>query len=409
MKIKTSLIAGLALCASPVFAEDVVRVSGWGGDNIVVVNTLLNEVLADELAEAGIRASYEPVEGDFAQNITNALSAGTAPDIFYVDSFWGYPLFASGRIATVSEANQAVADDIIPALNEAFTYNGDLKGIAKDFNTLAVQFNKDIFDDAGVDYLSSDDDWYDFRSKLQAIQAELDDVDGLCVVPDYARFAAFALATGWTPINEDGHTVLDDDFREAFEFYTSLVEEGAGVLAADIGQDWTGGCLGNEYTAVSIEGAWMVGFLRDQAPSMEYDTVHIPRHPGTGERGNLVFTVSWSVAADSDVSESAHKLVELLTSPKAQQWVLESGLALPSREALGDNAYFEQDDREAHMSRVVFEGASDGHVEPFAFGSYGESWKSIMDEALGAVLLDERTVDQAIAEAQASYDRLTGR
>ncbi len=409
MKTRTSLIACLALCATPVLAEDVVRVSGWGGDNIVVVNTLLNEVLADELAAAGIRASYEPVEGDFAQNITNALSAGTAPDIFYVDSFWGYPLFASGQVASVPASNQAVADAIIPTLNEAFTYNGELKGIAKDFNTLAVQYNLDIFDDAGVDYPSSDDDWHDFRAKLQAVQSELDDVYGLCVVPDYARFAAFALATGWTPINADGHTELDDSFREAFEFYTSLVDDGAGVLAADIGQGWTGGCLGSEYTAVSIEGAWMAGFLRDQAPSMVYDTVHIPRHPGTGERGNLVFTVSWSVAADSEVSESAHKLVELLTSEKAQQWVLESGLALPSREALADNAYFDQDSREARMSRVVFEGASDGHVEPFSFGSYGESWKAIVDEALGAVLLNERTVDEAIAEAQVAFDRLTGR
>lgn len=409
MKITTTLITALSLAATPVLANDVVRISGWGGNDLVVVNSLLNDVLADDIRAAGITVRYEPVEGDFAQYLTNALSAGTAADVFYVDSFWGAPLFRSGAIAPVSRANQAVADALIPTLNEAFMYNGQLMGLAKDFNTLALQFNKDIFDDAGVPYPTMDDNWHDFRSKLQAVSTNLGDVHGICVVPDYARFAAFALGTGWSPFNEQGHTVLDDRFREAFEFYTTLPDQGAGVMAADVGQGWMGGCFGDETTAVAIEGSWISGFLRDQAPSMQYGTVGIPVHPGTGERGNLIFTVSWSVANDSRVQDSAHKLIELLMSPKAQQWVLESGLALPSRESLGDNPYFNGTDQEAEISRVVFNGASDGYVEPFAFAQYGGDWKSIMDEALGAALLKERTIDDAIRHAQQQFDRLTGR
>ncbi|MCH8530312.1 MAG: extracellular solute-binding protein [Saccharospirillum sp.] len=408
---KTLLAAGIAMIAAslPTLANDVVRVSGWGGDNVVVVNTLINEVLVDELAAAGITVRYEPVEGDFAQILTNALSAGTAPDVFYVDSFWAYPVFQSGKIDPVSDDNMAIADELIPSLNEAFMHNGQLMGIAKDFNTLAVQYDLDVFDDAGVEPPNEDDDWNSFKSKLQQVQSNLDDVYGLCVVPDYARFAAFALATGWKPFNDEGHTLLDDRFREAFEFYVNLVDDGAAVLATDLGQGWTGGCFGNGDTAVAIEGAWMIGFLRDQAPNMYYSTTSIPKHPETGDRGNLVFTVSWSVATDSKVKDSAHTLVGLLTSPKAQQWVLESGLALPSLEALGDNAYFQEDNRESITSRVVFEGASNGQVEPFQFAQYGGDWKAIVDEALSAALLKERTIDDAIAFAQQRYDRLTGR
>ena len=410
MTIKTTFMtAAIALASTPTFANDVVRISGWGGDNIVVVNSLINEVLADDLKAAGITVEYEPVEGDFAQILTNALSAGTAPDAFYVDSFWAYPIFESGKIDPVPQENRDVADALLPALNQAFTYEGQLMGIAKDFNTLAVQYDLDIFDDAGVDYPDMDDDWNDFRTKLQQVQAELDDVYGICVVPDYARFAAFALATGWQPFNDQGHTVLDDRFREAFEFYVTLPDENAGVLATDLGQGWTGGCFGNGDTAVAMEGAWMIGFLRDQAPNKYYSTVGIPKHPETGERGNLVFTVAWGVAADSEVKESAHKVVELLTSEKAQQWVLESGLALPSREALADNDFFNGDSTAAITSRVVFEGASDGQVEPFQFGEYGGEWKAIMDEAFSAALLKERSIDEAIAHAQGQFDRLTGR
>lgn len=410
MKITKTLISlTLVVASAGAAANDVVRISGWGGDNVVVVNTLVKEVLAEELREAGITVEYEPVEGDFAQILTNALSAGTAPDAFYVDSFWAYPVFDSGKVDPVTDANQDVAKDLLPTLNKAFEHKGQLMGLAKDFNTLAIQYDIDIFDDAGVAYPDMDDDWYEFRDKLKQVQAELDDVYGICVVPDYARFAAFALSTGWTPFNEAGHTVLDDRFHEAFEFYVTLDDEGAGVLATDLGQGWTGGCFGNEDTAVAMEGAWMIGFLRDQAPNKLYSTVGTPKHPKTGERGNLVFTVSWSVAADSKVKDSAHKVVELLTSTKAQQWVLESGLALPSREALGDNAFLRGDSPEATTSRVVFDGANDGYVEPFQFGQYGGEWKAIMDEALSAALLKERSIDAAIAHAQEQFDRLTGR
>lgn len=407
MKTKIALAVSAALISSVAFSTDVVRLSGWGGNDVVVINGLLNDVLADDLKAANIRVQYEPVDGDFAQIITNALSAGTAPDVFYVDTFWAYPLFQSGKVAPVSAANQTIVNAVIPSLAQAFEYNGKSYGIAKDFNTLALQYNVDIFDDAGVDYPAATDDWAAFKGKLVAVQSELSDVYGICVVPDYARFAAFALGTGWKPFNEQGRTVLDANFRSAFQFYASLVDDGAGVLAADIGQGWTGGCMGEEQAAVSLEGAWMVGFLRDQAPNLVYDVTSVPVAPNTNKPGNLIFTVSWSVAEDSKVKTAAHKVVELLTSEKAQQWVLETGLAVPSREALADNAYLQGDSIEQRVNKVVFEGASLGYVEPFSFGQYGGSWKEIMDEALSSVLLKERSVDEAIIQAQARFDALT--
>ena len=87
MKIKTILTATAILASSVAHSDDIVRLSGWGGNDVVVINSLLNDVLADDLEKAGISVKYEPVDGDFAQILTNALSAGTAPDIFYIDTF----------------------------------------------------------------------------------------------------------------------------------------------------------------------------------------------------------------------------------------------------------------------------------------------------------------------------------
>lgn len=410
------LLIGLliALVAWPAAAQTTVRVSGWGGTDIAIVEELLERFVQPAVEPHGIRVVYEPIADAYDTYLINALSAGTAPDLFYVDIFWAESLMRTGQLAPLNDylAASSVlgADDIIPELLAAFTLDGKIYGIPKDFNTLALFFNKDLFDFAGVPYPDESDDWNSLADKLRRVAAISPDVYGLALAPEFARMGAFAYATGWRPFDENGHTdVLDPRFVEAFKWYTGLAADGSGVHPQDVGQGWGGGAMATEQVAAAVEGAWILGFLRDEAPNMEYDAVPLPRHPDTGQRGNLIFTVAWSINSASAVQDEAFLVLEALTSPEAQQWVLERGLALPSRAALIDNPYFAQPDREAQANLVVFRGASDGFVHPFKFLGYGGAWMEPINDALSAVLLGEQDADTALAEAQRRLDLLTGR
>lgn len=403
MKKTATLLAATSLLALSTAAQaETVRISGWGGTEVAIVNGLITDVLKDEIAAAGIEVVYEPVDGDFSQFILNGLSAGTAPDLFYTDIFWARSIFGAGQADPVTTDLSAFD----PNLVAAFTYDGQAMSIPKDFNTLALHFNKDIFDDAGVEYPTNDETWDTLQAKLVAVHEALPDVEGLCLVADYARFAEFALGTGWEPFGEDGKTVFDGDFKRAFGFYTGLVEAGAAVPAADVGQGWTGGCLVAELSAVAIEGAWIIGAIKDSAPNMNFGTVRLPKDPVTGGSGNLIFTVGWTVNAASAVKDSAHKLADLLTSEKAQQWVLEQGLALPSRSSMAQGEYLQGDAQEQITNRIVFEGLTDTNVEPYFFGDLGGAWMEPVNAALNAVMLGELDVDTAIAQAQSRLDEL---
>jgi multiple sugar transport system substrate-binding protein len=401
MKNVLALLACAFLSLS--LAQTTVRLAGFDGD-ANTINGLLEEIVNPALASENITAVFEPTP-DFQKALVNGLSAGTAADLFYVDVFWSDSIFNTGKAATLDVDTSA----FIPNLVSAFTVDGKVYGVAKDFNTLAIEYNKDIFDEAGVEYPSENDTWDTLKEKLVTIQSSLPDTYGVCVMPDFARFGAFAFASGWQPFDEMGHTKLDDNFRRAFEFYTGLVADGAGITHDKVGSPgWTGGCFKTDQVAVAIEGAWIGGFLRDQAPNLNYGTTFMPKDPVSGQRGNLMFTVSWTLNNDSPNKDAALKVLSALTSPEAQQWVLERGLAIPSRSALSDNAYFQQEGKEAELNRVVFQGASDGNVLPFKAGSYGDQWKKLIDEALNGVLSGERTVDEAINEAQLQLDSLTG-
>jgi len=376
------LIVSMLLIFSAVsMAETEVRIVGWGGTDQSIVEELINLFVVPELADKGIAAIYEPIVDDFQKNLINSLSAGTAGDLFYMDIFWAEYIIKAGQVEPLDDylAKSTVIskDDIIPSLLNAFSFDGKAYGIPKDFNSLALVYNK--FDG---------------------------EVTGLALAPEFARFGAFAYATGWEPFVDGKTNLMDPAFKEAFKWYTGLKEKGLGVMPADIGQGWGGGALSTEKVAAALEGAWILGFLRDEAPNLKYGATLLPKNPGTGQPGNLIYTVAWGINANSKNKDAAFEVMEALTSPAAQQWVLERGLAIPSRKALADNPYFEKDTPEARANKIVFDGASTGYVKPFKFKEYGDKWMSPINIALSEVMSGQKTVDEALELAQEQLDEL---
>ena len=152
--MKRFLVAGLALSLlGAASAQTTVRLAGFGGDNTAVVSNLLKEVVNPALEKDNIKAVYEGIEGDYNASLLNALSAGTAADLFYVDVNVSEPIFASGKVEPLDKYfSKADTAPFISSLIQSFTVNGKLYGIPKDFNTLAVVYNKDLFDEAKVPY-----------------------------------------------------------------------------------------------------------------------------------------------------------------------------------------------------------------------------------------------------------------
>jgi len=360
------LIVSMLLVFSAVsMAETEVRIVGWGGTDQSIVEELINKFVVPELADKGITAVYEPIVDDFQKNLINSLSAGTAGDLFYMDIFWAEYIIKAGQVEPLdnylAKSEVLNKDDIIPSLLDAFTFEGKVYGIPKDFNSLALVYNKDLFDIAYIQYPNENDTWDDLENKLAKVVEAFDgEVTGLALAPEFARFGAFAYAAGWEPFVDGKTNLMDPAFKEAFNWYTGLKEKGLGVMPADIGQGWGGGALTTEKVAAALEGAWILGFLRDNAPNLKYGATLLPKNPGTGQPGNFIYTVAWGINANSKNKDAAFKVMEALTSPAAQQWILERGLAIPSRKALADNPYFEKDTPEAQANKIVFLGASAG-------------------------------------------------
>ena len=91
---------------------------------------------------------YEPLQGDYNVQLTNRLSANTAGDVFYLPGETVQPFVATGRILPLNGLIDS--RPFLTSLNRTFTVNNRLYAIAKDFNTLALVYNRDLFEEARV-------------------------------------------------------------------------------------------------------------------------------------------------------------------------------------------------------------------------------------------------------------------
>lgn len=384
-----------------------VRIMGYGGQDPAVVVRLLDEVIGADLKAKGIELRYEPLEGDYNAMLYNALSAGTAGDIVYIPGETAPGIIATGKILPLD--GRIDPKPFIPSLIETFTVDGKLYGIAKDFNTLAMVYNKDLFDDAKVPYPDEKDTWQSLADKIRRVRKLGPEVYGAAFIADYARFGAFPFSAGWAPFDKKGSTnLLDPAFAEAARWYVGLVREGAAVQPQDLGQGWTGGALATEKVGIAFEGAWILGYLRNEAPNIEFGVAPMPIGP-SGKRGNFIYTVAYGINKDSKNIEAATEVLKALTGEKAQQFILEQGLALPSRSALADNPYLYRNTPESAANRVIFKGAADGHVRGYQFGKVGTDWFAPINAALAESMTGKADIDAALTRAQREIEALIDR
>lgn len=93
------------------------------------------------------------------------------------DCFLGYPSFQAPEngaaildLAPLLDANPSfTADDFYPPVLEPFTWRGQLWGLPAEVEPYVIEYNKDLFDDAGLDYPTSDWTTDEFLSLARAL------------------------------------------------------------------------------------------------------------------------------------------------------------------------------------------------------------------------------------------------
>jgi multiple sugar transport system substrate-binding protein len=375
-------------------APGVVQIQLMGWASSEAENDRLQEVVDTfnaQREDIQVQLSLVP---QYDERLQASLAGGSPPDVFYIDSF-RLPDLVRANALEPYEPHALDPDDFYPSLRAAFTWDDIFYCPPKDFSTLALQYNQDLFDAAGVDYPTADWTWEDLRAAAEQLTENTpDDVYGMVLPPDFARFIAFLYQAGGEVADEDfvEMRINSPQALEAINFYVDMVQDGYAAQAADLDSGWPGEAFGRQRAAMAIEGNWIVPFMSDQFPDVNYGIEELPAGPD--RQATMAFTVCYGVPANISLErqQAAFELVNYLTGPVGMEAWTDLGLAMPTRESL----------RAQWLEQFP-------ELEPFLAGAeYAEPWQFVpgfqdvldtinagLQQALAGIVLPEDVLMEA--------------
>jgi multiple sugar transport system substrate-binding protein len=307
------------------------QLMGWASSE--AENTRLQEVIDGfNQANADIQVTLNLVP-EYDTKLQTAIAGGTPPDVFYLDSFRVPDLVQANAVAPIGD-QMTDPDDFYPSLRDAFTLDGAFYCPPKDFSTLALQYNQDLFEAAGVALPTADWTWDDLRAAAEQLTDADAGVYGLVLPADFARWIVFLYQAGGSVTNDEltAMTINSPEAQQALDFYVGLVRDGFAAQPSDLDSGWPGEAFGKGRAAMTIEGNWIIPFLHDQFPDLKYGVVELPAGPAG--KATMAFTVCYAVPTNAAHMEESIKLVDYLTGPEGMKAWTDLGLAMPTRASL---------------------------------------------------------------------------
>jgi multiple sugar transport system substrate-binding protein len=361
-------------------------------DTIVAAFEEANPGITIEVATAPYADYFTLLEADFV--------GGDAPDVFEMnyESFVSYA--ANGVLLDLTEYVSADAP-YYPRALEAFQYDGMQYALPETFSTVLLIYNKDLFDQAGVEYPTPDWTWDDAIAAGEAITALEGDIWGLYSPIQFWEFYKKAGQNNCQFFNEDmtESTINSPECLQTLETMLRFLDndvmpdpiEEAGIANEEY---FINGQLG-----MVVTGIWMFGAFADVPFAWD-----VQLEPGMAQHGHHFFANGVAVAKDTAVPEAAAKWAEFLTASETAATVrVEAGWELP---ALNEPAYFEAylaKDNPANRA-AVFQ-ALESPVVPPVIERQSEMQDAI-NAALSAVAIGELEPGAALDMLKTELDTL---
>ncbi len=311
----------------------------------------VQDAAASWASSSGNKVTVTPAQ-DISQQLGQAFAGSNPPDVFYTDA---------ARFADYASVGALLPDgDKVPGANgfsqsprQTFTYQGKLYCIPKDFSTIAMEINTDLWNKAGLTTADVPTTWDQLTTVAQKLKAA--GVTPIAFGDTRDRIGAFMVEAGGWIVNADGTKATADSPQnlQALQYVQSLLKGGLAEYPKQLSAGWAGEAFGKGAAAITFEGNWIKGAMQSDYPNIKY-TVN-PMPTGPKGPGTLMFTQCWGISAKTKYQDQAIKFVEAMTAKDQQLSFAKAFGVMPSRQSAKDQytAQFPTD-------KAFIDGAANG-------------------------------------------------
>ena len=410
----TVLIASMLLsaCGSKATQGPVtISFMAWGApEELAVWQQIVDDFQA---ANPNIKVNVEVSDWDsYWTKLKTLLAANTPPDVFAMDAPLYLDYQSRGVLLNIQpyiDKSSGFLDGFYPVTLEAYKLPDGYYGLPRDFQTVVLYYNKDMFDAAGVAYPTSDWTYDDLRTAAKSLTIDKNGdgtVDQWGFSSDLWDMELFWSEAIWSwggeVINADHtQTLLGEPIaREAWQFMYDLMFIDMSMPDTNTSGQYGGDLFQAGIAAMTTIGHWAVpGYATVE---FKWDVAPMPISP-SGGRATSVNSAGFVVAKDSKNPDAAWEFIKYCLSQTGQTRLTELGLAIPVLESVANSPVFLEQTMVTINQQVFLDSLAFARMKP-VFKGYDE-WASTIGDGMAPIWLGEAdfnsTLDTVVPEADA--------
>jgi multiple sugar transport system substrate-binding protein len=287
----------------------------WG---LWETSTVFEEVLADfEAANPTIDVNYvQQRHPDYRERLQTAVASKNGPDLFRFHASWTPML--KDELATMPSSVMSASEyksTFYPVASEQLQVNGQIVGIPLMYDGLALYYNKEIFEKAG---LQPPKTWAEL--KTQATQLTVRSSDGIeragVAIGNASNVEHFSDIIGLLML-QNGADLTDPtskEAQEAIQFYTNFVKVDK-VWSEELPSSTTAFARGE--VAMMLAPSWRAHEVLAMNPNLKFGITSVP----TLGSDRVAWASYWAEGVNSKNGNQADawKLLKYLSSKDVMQ------------------------------------------------------------------------------------------
>ena len=362
--------------------------SGYGGEEVTLTYGMwdaaqrpgVDEQIAafnQQFPSIRIEPQVVPFD-DYWTKLQTGVAGGATNDVFWMNAP-NLPVFASqGALLPIEPIiGEGGADPgLYPeALVASYTYEDTIYGIPRDFDTIALFYNTELFDQAGVEYPTADWTWDDLRQAAEQLTGEGGPWG--CGIPlsDQQGYFNFIKQNGGEILSEDlTRTLLDEPAAcEALGFLTEFFTAGwTPPISVQQANDPYDTLFPAGQIAMIPGGSWHVRTFSEASPAIKVAPL-----PQGKQRATMVHGLANVIWANSPNQPAALEWVNFLASQEAEAILGQSATVIPAMEGLQEDWVASVPD----LDLQIFLDALD-YSFPLPSPPTGPEWRDLVEEVL---------------------------
>jgi multiple sugar transport system substrate-binding protein len=383
----------------------------WGApEELAVWNQIVQDFQAQQ---PNITVKVEVSDWEaYWEKLKTMLAASTPPDLFAMDA----PLYLDYQSRGVLKNLQPYLDqnpdllkDVYPQTLEAYKLADGYYGLPRDFQTIVLFYNTDMFDAAHVAYPTADWTYEDLRTAAKQLTL---DTNGDGKIEQYGFYSDLwdmeliwseaIWAYGGDIISADHTKTLigEPPARQAWQVFDDMMFTDKSMPDTTTAAQFGGDPFQAGAAAMTTIGHWAVpGY---NAVNFKWDVAPMPKGPAGS--ATSVNSAGFVLAQGSKHPDEAFEFIKFVLSSAGQTRLTELGFAIPVLKSVAESDTFLKQPGPGIDQQVFLDSLAFAHMKP-VFKGYDE-WSATVGDGMAVIWTGEQPLNATLDEVVPAADEV---